>query len=104
MAEMTPRQRLETVLKGGIPDRVPCAPDFSNMIPARLTGKPFWDLYLYNDPPIWEAYIAAANHFDIDSLMDGYFPFHWPGDQCGRDTPDENLRTLVRTARTYGKY
>jgi uroporphyrinogen decarboxylase len=46
-------------------------PDTSNMIPARLTGKPFWDLYLYNDPPIWEAYIACAKHFDVDALMDG---------------------------------
>lgn len=71
---MTSRERLLTVLAGGIPDCVPVAPDFSNMIPARLTGKPFWDLYLYRDPPIWEAYIACAKHFGIDSLMDGYFP------------------------------
>jgi uroporphyrinogen decarboxylase len=26
------------------------------------------------------------------------------GDQCGRDTPDENLFALVETARTYGCY
>ncbi|MBT7165596.1 MAG: hypothetical protein HN904_22655, partial [Victivallales bacterium] len=24
------------------------------------------------------------------------------GDQCGRDTPDENLHTLIDTVRTYG--
>ncbi len=63
-----------------MPDCVPVAPDFSNMIPARLTGKPFWDLYLYEDPPIWEAYIDCARRFDIDALMDGYFPFRWPSD------------------------
>ncbi|MCJ7728507.1 MAG: hypothetical protein MUO27_01295 [Sedimentisphaerales bacterium] len=78
---MTPRERLNTVLKGKIPDCVPVAPDFSNMIPARLTGKPFWDLYLYNDPPIWEAYIAAAKLFNIDSLMDGYFWLSFPDEQ-----------------------
>jgi uroporphyrinogen decarboxylase len=72
--DMTPRERLLTVLQGNIPDCVPVAPDFSNMIPARLTGKPFWDLYLYNDPPIWKAYIDCAKYFDIDALMDGYFP------------------------------
>jgi uroporphyrinogen decarboxylase len=77
---MTSRERLLTVLRGGIPDCVPVAPDFSNMIPARLTGKPFWDLYLRNDPPIWEAYIACAKHFGIDAVMDGYFPFRWPSD------------------------
>jgi len=77
---MTSRERLLTVMKGGIPDCVPVAPDFSNMIPARMTGKPFWDLYLYNDPPIWDAYIDCARHFGIDSVMDGYFPFRWPSD------------------------
>lgn len=75
---MTGRERLLTVLKGGVPDCVPVAPDFSNMIPARLTGKPFWDLYLYNDPPIWEAYVDCAKHFGIDALMDGYFPLMFP--------------------------
>jgi uroporphyrinogen decarboxylase len=75
---MTPRERLLAVLAGKIPDCVPVAPDISNMVPARLTGKPFWQLYLYNDPPIWDAYVDAANHFDIDSLMDGYFPLTFP--------------------------
>lgn len=75
---MTPRKRLQTVLSGEIPDRVPVSPDFSNMIPARRTGKPFWDIYLYNDPPIWEAYIDCARHFGIDALMDGYFPLNFP--------------------------
>lgn len=54
---MTSRERLITVIEGGLPDHVPVAPDTSNMIPARLTGKPFWDLYLYQDPPIWKAYL-----------------------------------------------
>lgn len=75
---MTHRERLLTVIRGEIPDCVPVAPDFSNMIPARLTGKPFWDLYLYQDPPIWEAYIDCAKHFDIDAVMDGYFPLSFP--------------------------
>lgn len=77
---MTPRQRLLATLHGEIPDCVPVAPDISNMIPALLTDKPFWDLYLYNNPPIWEAYIQAARFFGIDSLMDGYFPLTFPED------------------------
>ena len=75
---LTPKARLVTTLAGKIPDCVPVSPDFSNMIPARRTGKPFWDLYLFNDPPIWEAYIETAKYFDIDSLMDGYFPLTFP--------------------------
>ncbi|MFC1569727.1 uroporphyrinogen decarboxylase family protein [bacterium] len=75
---MTSKERLLKILKGEIPDYVPVAPDFSNMIPARRTGKPFWELYLYNDPPIWEAYLESANFFNIDSMMDGYFPLTFP--------------------------
>jgi uroporphyrinogen decarboxylase len=26
------------------------------------------------------------------------------GDQCGRDTPDENIFTMVEVARNYGRY
>jgi len=80
-AEMTGRERILAVLSGQVPDCVPVSPDFSNMIPARLTGKEFWDLYLYKDPPVWEAYIDCAKHFDIDVLMDGYFPLSFP-DPC----------------------
>jgi uroporphyrinogen decarboxylase len=76
-----------------MPDCVPVAPDFSNMIPARLTGKPFWDLYLYNDPPIWEAYIACAKYFNIDSLMDGFFPLRFP-EETAAEPPWERFIVL----------
>jgi uroporphyrinogen decarboxylase len=69
---MTSRERLLKVLNHEIPDHVPVAPDTSNMIPARLKGKPFWELYLYQDPPIWKAYIDCVKYFGFDSLMDGY--------------------------------
>jgi len=69
-------------MRNGQPDCVPAAPDMSNMIPCRLTGKPFWDIYLYHDPPLWMAY----------------------GDQCGRDTPEENILAMIEVARTYGRY
>jgi len=54
----------------GQPDCVPVAPDMSNMIPCRLTGKPFWDIYLYKDPPSWQAYIEAVKHFGFDGWLD----------------------------------
>lgn len=71
---MTSRERLLTVLRGEIPDCVPVSPDTSNMIPARLTGLPFWDIYLYKKIPQWKAYIDCVKHFGFDSLMDGYVP------------------------------
>jgi len=72
---MTSRERLLTVLAGEIPDCVPVCPDISNMVPARLTGKPFWDLYVYQDPPLWKAHMDALKHFEID----GGFEVYWVG-------------------------
>ncbi len=93
---MTSRERLLKVLKGDIPDCVPVAPDFSNMIPAKLTGKPFWDLYLYNNPPIWEAYVDCARFFNIDSLMDGYFPFTYPENTISLPAHDWQTAIICR--------
>lgn len=93
---MTKRERLLATLAGRIPDCVPVMPDISNMVPAKLTGKPFWDLYLYNDPPIWEAYIAAARYFDLDSLMDGYAPLIFP-EEINPDAPQWEQFIVNRT-------
>ncbi|MCD6322834.1 MAG: hypothetical protein J7L77_07380 [Clostridiales bacterium] len=85
---MNSRQRLNAVMNRHIPDCVPVSPDFSNMIPAKLTGKPFWELYLYNNPPIYMAYIDAAKKFDIDSLMDGYAPIKFE-EEIAEDASEE---------------
>ena len=45
---------------------------------------------------------AAKKAID-DAGKDGGFLLS-TGDQCGRDTPEENIFTLVKTAKTYGKY
>ena len=66
---MTSKERMLTAMAGGIPDSVPVAPDTSNMIPCRLTGKPFWDVYLYQDPPLWEAYIDTVKYFGFDGWL-----------------------------------
>lgn len=67
---MTAKKRMEITMRHGQADRVPATPDMSNMIPARLTGKPFWDIYLYQDPPLWLAYINAVKHFGFDGFLD----------------------------------
>ena len=69
MEYMTSRERMITALRNGQPDRIPVAPDISNMVPCRLTGKPFWDIYVNEDPPLWRAYIGAVKHYG----MDGWF-------------------------------
>lgn len=76
---MTSRERILAVLHREMPDRVPVCPDISNMVPCRLTGKPFWDIYVYQDPPLWKAYIDAVKHFGIDG---GFEVYSW-GDLFG---------------------
>lgn len=63
---MTPRQRILTAMRRQMPDHVPVMPDISNMIPCRLLGKPFWQIYLHEDPPLDEAYLNAVKYFGID--------------------------------------
>ncbi len=69
MSRMTPRERFLAAIRNEIPDRVPCAPDISNMVPARLTGRPFWDIYYYDHVPLWRAYLEAVKHFGIDGWL-----------------------------------
>jgi uroporphyrinogen decarboxylase len=42
------------------------------MVPCRLTGKPFWDIYAYQDPPLWKAHIDALKAYDIDGGFELY--------------------------------
>ena len=48
--------------------------------------------------------VARASREAIDAAARGGRFILSTGDQCGRDTPDENLRAMVETARTYGRY
>jgi len=48
--------------------------------------------------------VVGASKAAIDAAADGGRFILSTGDQCGRDTPDENLRAMVETARTYGRY
>lgn len=67
---MKPRERILSAIKREPTDCVPVCPDFSNMIPCKLTGLPFWDMYLFQDPPMWQVYIDCAKYFNIDAMMD----------------------------------
>ena len=65
---MTSRERMLVAMTGGTPDRVPAAPDTNYMIPARLTGKPFWDVFSHGDPPIWKAYNDCVRYYGVDGF------------------------------------
>lgn len=88
---MTPRQRMLTAIGHGIPDRVPVCPDISNMIPCRLTGKPFWEIYAEQDPPLAQAYLDAVDYYGFD----GWFIYHNPA--CSNDRIITKCRWLEQT-------
>jgi len=69
METMTGRERIMTALRNQQPDRVPATPDISIMIPSRLTGRPFWEIEVNENPSLTTAYINAAKHFGIDGWM-----------------------------------
>ena len=72
-----------TAMVGKQPDMVPVAPDISNMVPCRLTGKPFWDIYHKGDPPLWRAYIDAVRYFKMDGWhYYGSVAFKFTDKQC----------------------
>ena len=55
-----------------MPDHVPVAPDTSNMIPARLTGKPLLGSLPLSGSTYLESLLGLCEVFWFDSLMDGY--------------------------------
>ena len=78
-SEMTGKERMLCALTGGIPDRVPAAPDFSNMIPCQKTGKPYWEIYFNANPTLWQAYIDAVDYFGTDAwFVYGGLEFTYP--------------------------
>ena len=95
MASMTPRERMLTAMRNEIPDRVPVAPDMSNMIPCRLTGKPFWDIYLYQDPPLWRAYMDAVEYFGIDGWVYNLDGFYIPDPNAPPPEPSDVVSETV---------
>jgi uroporphyrinogen decarboxylase len=116
---MKSRERLLTVMKGGIPDCVPVAPDFPNMIPARMGNCDLAELKrLYGTKLVLKgnlhttnvmlrstpADVVAAGRKAIDDAAVGGSFILSTGYQCGRDTLDENLIAMIETARTYGSY
>ena len=82
---MTSKERMLIAMQNGKPDRVPCAPDISTMVPLRLLGKPFWETEMDWNPPLWRAYIEAVKYFKID----GWFTYGNLGIQCSRENKTE---------------
>ena len=87
---LSSKERLKIAIANGKADRVPSIPDFSNMIPCKLTGKPFWDIYLHNNPTLFEAYCRAVEYYDIDG-----WNVVWSGVDFRRKNAPECFKTIA---------
>ncbi|MCI0699194.1 hypothetical protein L0337_45235 [candidate division KSB1 bacterium] len=70
---MTSKERMMTAFHRQIPDHVPVCPDISVMVPSKLTGKPFYELFLdgrehngWTSATYSEAYVEAVKYFGMD--------------------------------------
>jgi uroporphyrinogen decarboxylase len=70
---MTSKERLMAAFRMKKADHVPVCPDISVMVPAKMTGRPFYELFLdgrehngWTSATYAEAYVKAVKHFGMD--------------------------------------
>ncbi|UCC32910.1 MAG: hypothetical protein JSW53_03690, partial [Candidatus Bathyarchaeota archaeon] len=66
----------------------------SNLIPCKFTGKPFWDIYLFMNPPLHVAYMEAAKKFGFDAW---YIYGGIPSERAGAHAEDWNCEIIEET-------
>ena len=92
-------------------DHVPVSPDISVMVPAKLTGRPFYDLFLdgrehngWTSATYAEAYVEAVKHFGIDGwyIYGGLKELRPPGapEFTGRIVDRGSAKLVERTCPT----
>lgn len=108
---MTSKERLMTAFRRKKADHVPVCPDISVMVPAKLSGRPFYDLFLdgrehngWTSATYSEAYVDAVKHFG----MDGWYIYGGLKEIRSPDAPEfvdtvvdvPEGRLVKRTCRT----
>ena len=99
---MTGKERLIKTFRGGKADHVPACPDISVMVPARLTGRPFYELFLdgrehngWTSATYSEAYVEAVKYFGID----GWYIYGGLKEQRAPDAPEFSDTVIDRPDR-----
>src|ERR1044071_3580651 len=113
---MTGRERMLTAFRKEKADTVPVSPDISAMVPVRLRGKPFDEMFLdgkphngYASASVAQAYVDAVKHYG----MDGWYIYgsmkeissegrpHW--ESRLEDLPDGGQMKYEVAQTTYGE-
>ncbi len=65
---MSPRERVEAVLKGELPDTVPVVPVVDGYHAPRVLGVPNWECFL-NPDKMGDAILSALQHYGYDGAV-----------------------------------
>lgn len=68
---MTPKERITTAFKNRKPDRVPCSPELWDVIPIRVSGRPFYEVggTSFAKMPLWKAQLDAYRYFGCEAWI-----------------------------------
>lgn len=100
---MNSRERVLTAIANKQADHVPCAPDMYEMVPIRLSGRPSWDLLVYQDPPIWKMRVDCVTHFGVDGFIPLWVPLSDAGKTAILERSPEKMITRDFTETENGK-
>lgn len=92
---MTGRERMLTAFRRGKADTVPVSPDISAMVPVRLSGRPFDEMFLdglphdgYASASVAQAYVDAVKYY----RMDGWYIYGSMREISPQDRPQWQSR------------
>ncbi len=68
---MTPRERITTAFANGKPDRVAVSPELWDVIPLKVSGRPFWEAggTCFSKVPLWQLQLEAYQYFDCEAWI-----------------------------------
>ena len=68
---MTSRERITTAFRNKKPDRVPVSPELWDVIPIKVSGRPFYEFSgtSFGKIPLWKAQLDAYRYFDCEAWI-----------------------------------
>ena len=84
---MTPKERITAAFRNEVPDRVPVSPELWDVLPIRVSGRPWYELSAtsFGKIPLWKAQLDTYRFFGCEA----WIPVE-PG-------PSDRQRSMVET-------
>lgn len=68
---MTRKERITTAFRNGKPDRIPISPELWDVIPIKVSGRPFYEFSStsFGRVPLWKAQLDAYDYFGCEAWI-----------------------------------